>query len=259
MILCVQDISREDDGTQLADIHDLPGDSNPIETYDEPISPPPSSSLTDDVINSSSSILPDDDTNTPSILLSEEHSTDLYTKTCCTVCREFFETTAQLREHNLVKHKDLFICGICLRGFSTVKYLKTHVETHQPKQFKCVQCNAMFSRAASLILHFKRVHRQKELCLKCGRIKSADHECYKCDDCSSSFRTLASLEKHECEKNRVFVCPYCGESFTRHQGLLNHMLNKENKRKFTCVVCTRSFNTQGRTCYLCDFTFLALK
>lgn len=175
-----------------------------------------------------------------------DHNPVYYNNTFCRDCNKLFSSPDALRKHNLNKHVGLYTCGVCLRGFKTSSCLKNHTATHSRKQVMCCYCDKSFSRASSMREHIRRIHKKEERCLNCGRVKEQDHVCYKCKECSASFRTRVSFANHRCVSTKVYVCPYCEESFTRNQGLQNHMLNQENKRKFKCPVCNDRFNTKGK-------------
>ena len=174
-----------------------------------------------------------------------DHNPIYYTQTFCRDCNKILPSPDQLRDHNLAKHRGLYMCGVCLRGFKSTYCLKNHAATHKSKQFMCCYCDKTFSRGGTLKEHIMKFHKKDGQCPNCGKSKDVDHVCYKCKDCKAAFKNVETFEGHSCQQTKLFDCPYCGESFTRHQGLLNHMLNQENKRKFSCVVCNHRFNTQG--------------
>ena len=143
------------------------------------------------------------------------------------------------------------MCSVCFRGYESTHELKRHMAVHSLKRFKCPTCRSTYSNRSSLIRHQKTAHSatsgntDNTVCGHCGKHRGPGHMCYTCTECTAQFRTKEGFTAHECTKTRVYSCPYCSEQFTRRSGVLNHIMNEENKRKFHCGQCGMRFNTSG--------------
>eukprot|EP00116_Pleurobrachia_bachei_P001206 sb/3461468/ len=183
------------------------------------------------------------------------HDPEPYIHSYCRQCGEMFTSYEKFKSHNLEKHGGTYMCSVCFRGYEGTHELKKHMSVHSLKRFKCPTCRSTYSTRSSLIRHQKSAHNTttnsdnktaKPVCGNCGKHRGPGHMCYTCTECTAQFRSKESFTAHECNKTRVYSCPYCSEQFTRRTGVLNHIMNEENKRKFHCGHCGMRFNTSAQ-------------
>ena len=68
---------------------------------------------------------------------------------------------------------------------------------------------------------------------------------YKCQLCGKSYKQLTSLENHKCpssEPNKV-SCPSCNKKISKSN--ISHHLKIHAKKKFKCLKCKMSFNSEA--------------
>ena len=148
------------------------------------------------------------------------HDPEPYLHSYCRQCGEMFGSYEKFKSHNLKEHGGTYMCSICFRGYEGTHELKKHMSVHSLKRFKCPTCKSTYSTRSSLIRHQKTAHNttntdNAKTCGQCGKPKGPGHMCYTCTECTAQFRTKQGFTAHECNKTRVYSCPYCSEQFTR--------------------------------------------
>lgn len=126
-------------------------------------------------------------------------------------------------------------------------------------EYKCHICNELFDRMCFLSNHTRTMHQcmPKVACCGCGRYLSTwdslmahkrkhspEESNYKCDFCSTAFRTKTGLSihikfKHE-KPAKTFTCNTCGKTFKEQSVLKGHMrvhLPDAEKFAFECEIC----------------------
>lgn len=107
-------------------------------------------------------------------------------KQFCDACGKGFKKPIDLKRHHDAVHdkKRPFVCQACGKSFSLKCTLTRHTEIHDSEERKFVSCGIclkMFSSKSSLNLH-QRLHKNLKP--------------FKCQQCTSAFRTSGHLKSH---------------------------------------------------------------
>lgn len=132
-------------------------------------------------------------------------------------------------------------CGICGENYMEAKNLELHIKSHlkghkaHDATFECYICHTQLKSMCSTRDHLTKKH------------KSIDKHCIVCRAKLSSFE----FEWHLCGGESI-KCEYCSLSFDTTNGILNHIENTHNdKRFYFCELCSCSQKFSMR--YLRDF------
>ncbi|KAK6635186.1 hypothetical protein RUM44_000437 [Polyplax serrata] len=163
-------------------------------------------------------------------------------------------------------------CRFCTHQLTTLSSLSIHESTHsQVKPFLCDTCGKSFKHANNLRCH-ARTHlnvKKKHICRICSKgflsnfflqehmNSHTGSTPYKCGQCGKEFREKVHLRQHKwTHSNEKFICPICGNSFSRKGNMNEHIkkfhqsnsITKEtliNELKFpetfTCSICNINF------------------
>lgn len=105
------------------------------------------------------------------------------------------------------------------------------LSTHQRQLHLCPVCGKQFSYRSSLVSH-QMIHQKLP-------------KCHNCTLCSAAFTTIRSLRRHQythCDnRDKEFICEYCGKRFAYALTLKNHRLSHSEERPHSCRICGTSF------------------
>ena len=165
-----------------------------------------------------------------------------------------FCSPSSLFYHKFV-HADIipYPCDICGKTFRTKDYLISHRWVHE-RRFTCTECGKSFESGESLRIH-RNIHigitptsarrhvlkhtgvksKKSYPCGICGKILGRSHSLtehmerhstersYRCDHCSSRFRTRTCLRQHvKIHMEKQFTCQFCPMKFARKYGKILH-------------------------------------
>lgn len=183
---------------------------------------------------------------------------ELQTNTCCTLCKQPFETNDLLDKHMRQKHeKQKYDCMFCGKEFQSSGNLKNHMDTHNKENaFTCNVCGRGFKSKLYMERHRKMMHTiTHHQCPHCNlnfnnsvkyeyHLKSHDpNKKYKCQYCPKSF-----LQRHHCDnherthtKDRPYLCSICGNDFNNKTNLQVHMKRHSGVKPYKCDECDKAF------------------
>ena len=94
----------------------------------------------------------------------------------CIRCNKDFHSTAQLKKHVQIYHKNVYshICNLCDKGFHSMEGLREHQKVHKGSLFKCEKCTKTFTMARAKKHHLCDIH-GKKLNLKCQHCGHVSH------------------------------------------------------------------------------------
>lgn len=165
----------------------------------------------------------------------------------CTVCGRNYLSSNNLKQHlKLHFDKNFFIiCDICGRSVNKYK-LKRHVERHNPSSvtsqndqnvtYTCRFCGLVFDKINNRTSHEKRIHKSKS---------NFGLENFKCNDCSSVFRTKEELRNHSFihfSGKKIHFCdfPGCNRYFKKGKLVTVHK-RCHYEPQFKCLDCGSLF------------------
>ncbi|XP_065226806.1 zinc finger protein 525-like [Planococcus citri] len=146
----------------------------------------------------------------------------------CEECKKVFVRDSLYMEHTKDHLKIKIInCHLCDHTFAARRKLKVHLRAvHIPKNSKCNLCSYAAKTDADLQKHIKGVHEfQPIICEICGKSVScnmsnynrhlqthSEDRPYKCELCSSAYKTASSLQKHKSNIHfaKSVMCTACG-------------------------------------------------
>ena len=137
-------------------------------------------------------------------------------------------------------------CDFCDFVATGKSQIDQHVKT---KHFKCDLCDFVGTEESYLNDHIQKKHVNKHYYSNSivskdrHNFKKSNYKCGNCDfetDCKEK----KCYHKKICLKNlnlKNFKCSYCGEDFTKKEGLIEHMTSVHNKERhyfdFKCLYC----------------------
>ncbi|KAL7049075.1 hypothetical protein ACKWTF_003584 [Chironomus riparius] len=164
----------------------------------------------------------------------------------CNVCGRNYLSSNNLK-HHLKLHFDknyFIICDICGRSVNKYK-LKRHIERHDPNSqasktdqnmtYSCRFCGLLFNKINNRTSHEKRIHKSKS---------DFGLENFKCNDCSSVFRTKEELRDHSFIhfSKKIHFCdfPGCNRYFKKGKLVTVHK-RCHYEPQFKCLDCGSLF------------------
>ena len=136
----------------------------------------------------------------------------------------------------------LFPCFLCTETFTAKKSLNKHIELHKTeKGFACPQCDHenYFSTKVSVARHINTIHK---------KIKP-----FLCPTCGQSFSRKTHLNSHfdTVHKNikrisHPWTCALCGKHFACDRNMSRHMRSHTKEKPWSCTVsqCEKHFFTK---------------
>ncbi|XP_066573951.1 uncharacterized protein LOC136764023 [Amia ocellicauda] len=168
---------------------------------------------------------------------SVKSSPDFQPITICMGCNQDFGSTPALREHMHCGDERApkpWKCCNCARPFKTEGPLLNHMNIHGSDTHNCPECGRKFVSPHDLLIH--------------SQIHSLVTP-FKCDRCTSGFRTLNILREHKFQQHPdtwdVF-CRDCGKKFLFEGSLRQHRVMHSAERPFKCMECESAFKTRGQ-------------
>lgn len=133
------------------------------------------------------------------------------------------ETKKELKKESLV-------CRLCGIEFSELTALLDHSEDHSDMDcFPCTVCQQFFSTKSVLDTHFMNHH-----------VSPKDYP-YRCETCSTPFKSAIKLESHTCGQTASNRCTHCNKAFRSEARLIFHQRFHEGAKPDYCELCQKSF------------------
>jgi len=131
---------------------------------------------------------------------------------------------------------EILECSKCEFTTASKQRLAEHKFCHN-KRFQCTTCDRRFSRPCLLRHHEEQHH------------KDDYQQSTFCDDCQLVFLSFAYFKKHRriVHKENVdgeFQCSKCPRSYHSNETLIRHSRNCYGHSKFSCDVCSASFENK---------------
>lgn len=178
----------------------------------------------------------------------------------CKSCGNRFESEEALIVHQVVHERKVHKCTYvhCEESFSNKKHLKQHLLAHEKvRLYRCPKCPKLFRHESHLQNHFT-VHSESEVhkCLYCYKIfvhkahldkhliMHETNEMHNCDFCFLTFATQSDMIRHMRSHDEYHVrniCEICGDKFTTHLRVKEHMRIFHNM--FTCMHCGETLSS----------------
>ncbi|KAI5863407.1 hypothetical protein GGS23DRAFT_531950 [Durotheca rogersii] len=137
----------------------------------------------------------------------------------CTDCYDEpdFASAEELDQHDVDEHN---MCRICRRYFSSPSNLKNHLKIHAEKNTECFGCVRCFNSISAMVLHLEAGTCASgtdndfvtRVAFECHRFR--EYTFAEGSDCSSDFGRSG---------DRDFTCPTCPSRFPYMSGLLQHV------------------------------------
>ena len=188
----------------------------------------------------------------------------------CELCGKSFNSGFHLKEHKLIIHegkKNRHECKTCGMTFTWISTLARHnAKLHKAnrEETTCKVCGYVASFKNELRKH-ERAHKVGEFsCRYCGKIlkHSSTHEAherihtgenpYTCNKCDFHCRSATILWRHRMEKHderkkddsdlaprkeKTYKCEVCSKTYTRTDGLRDHMNIHLGLKPHKCQLC----------------------
>lgn len=159
------------------------------------------------------------------------------TKCSTKQCKELFENTEAMQEHESSYHKKgikkTFQCYLCRKSIKTKRAVQSHMSSiHMGKKsFKCpiASCSKVFATKGNAMRHMNGVHNQAFP--------------FKCMKCPKKFNHASSFKYHvaHCKHRR-------GKTIASKKSLQRYRYSKQNARKkFKCPMktCPKSYSSKS--------------
>ena len=153
----------------------------------------------------------------------------------CSTFREGSLQGTELNEHQSGKRP--FACTLCSKSFYHKDNLQRHMAVHSnEKLFECTFCSKAFKIKDYLARHIKAAHK--------------DIERFLCSTCGTAFEQNVLLKRHMIqyhleEKDGLFCCGICRETFVFKDTLRKHIRLHSKERWYKCSKCPKAFNAKG--------------
>nr|CAD7399497.1 unnamed protein product [Timema cristinae] len=178
----------------------------------------------------------------------------------CNECGKSFNVKSIWQSH-IQTHTGgrIYTCNECGKIFNAKKVLEIHFQTHTgDRPYKCDKCEKTFGFKSHLKRHMLIHNRQKPYkCAECGyqfrvkwnlKVHMANHigqkeKVWNCPECDESFESFTCLTSHKA-LNKVkepHKCVKCGHFFKSIEALLDHQSHVHVLRSFHCSICDKSF------------------
>ncbi|XP_030033820.1 zinc finger protein 845 isoform X7 [Manduca sexta] len=158
--------------------------------------------------------------------------------TCC-YCEEQYPRAADLKQHTLSSHTDIFRAN-----FMTSMSLYEFVVKLDITDLCCTICNRNINTFSLLINHLTKIHKKTIYTNIKSRIVPIrfNNDMLQCDICLSEFNNLKLLLTHMHTHYKNHVCTICEAGFMTNNALHFHSaIHKVGE--FQCDHCTKVFKT----------------
>lgn len=171
------------------------------------------------------------------ILVEEETRPRKVPKVKCSICKETFHSTEEVKKHTFNEH-GLYTCDKCQYTSTNETVLVEHEMS--PALYKCASCPITRCTEDSLKEH-----------------EDGLHGMHVCKECGKSFQGLDKLLIHEEKHSTKNQCPKCGKVYTTKEfyqkhvklclaGLVRpHPLRSEIHKAYFCQECGKGYSTPG--------------
>ncbi|XP_045522818.1 zinc finger protein 43-like isoform X5 [Pieris brassicae] len=145
----------------------------------------------------------------------------------CVLCHDEFPNFHNLDGH-MNAHYNNYICPTCGDTFVANSRLEKHLQVHHQGEFQCEECKRVFTLDKYRAKHYKLVHKRSTI---------------RCILCPEVFNTVseqnAHLVEHHKDNTNVYICEYCGRSYTHRKNFLKHL----SRKKYKCEDCDKRFSS----------------
>nr|CAD7573861.1 unnamed protein product [Timema californicum] len=180
----------------------------------------------------------------------------------CLICGKCFKAKRVLQSH-IQTHTEgrIYMCNECGKSFNVKSVWQSHIQTHtEGRIYTCNECGKIFNVKRALEIHFQTHTGDRPYkCDKCEKtfgFKSHlmrhmlihnRQKPYKCAECGYHSRVKWNLkvhmENHIGQKEKVWKCPECDESFESFTCLTSHKSLHKAKEPHKCVKCGHFFKS----------------
>ncbi|XP_071448084.1 zinc finger protein 62-like [Hetaerina americana] len=175
----------------------------------------------------------------------------------CIPCMSILQSQEEFNSHLTEHHTASYLpCCLCGKKFNWLVYVE-HIKSCQHKRIEwefrrqlswktCHPCGKIFHSAGALRRHMKRHQTHQKLK-------------YDCKTCSRTFQHGGAYAKHlwanpthgpperrakiPCVSTN-YICEKCGKTFSKRDGLNNHLMRHEDVKPYACTSCPKSFITR---------------
>nr|CAD7199709.1 unnamed protein product [Timema douglasi] len=180
----------------------------------------------------------------------------------CLICGKCFKAKRVLQSH-MQTHTEgrIYMCNECGKSFNVKSIWQSHIQTHtEGRIYTYNECGKIFNVKRALEIHFQTHTGDRPYkCDKCEKtfgFKSHlmrhmlihnRQKPYKCAECGYHSRVKWNLkvhmENHIGQKEKVWNCPECNESFESFAGLTSRKSLHRVKEPHKCVKCGHFFKS----------------
>ncbi|CAH0599165.1 unnamed protein product [Chrysodeixis includens] len=169
----------------------------------------------------------------------ENRHLDVYKYTCEKCGKGFHARTWYEQHQNIHNGLKPFTCDLCGLAFHMDRYLTAHKSSMHPqtssvKRYICVHCNQKCDSANSLALHLEQHGINKE-------------KEFLCDFCGKILASGDQLKYHHRMHSGVkpYSCSICNKTFAKKFNVKVHMSSHSSEKSHACAVCGKRYTQKS--------------